>query len=279
MKKGRRLGGVLLWGIFLAVALSHFTPAIAQAKRDKSTRTAQLSRQLEKEFGIVALAKTDEHSPIVLENLLFLLRHAVPAGLRPGPGSLKFIFAYAGHDDRFDMGAYHEEAKAISVGGRLAYAEEKYGSADPRILATLAHELGHAYLFDRITPPELRALGEKLGGWGAAPSGSDDRSLRGPGFLVPHPDPRAKGNSITSRLAAKNIHEWFADAYAAAALLRLGEGGHLGEGWREKITKKARREGSSWVDYNLVSGDFRAWLESKAGAARMLASQIEPRKN
>jgi hypothetical protein len=261
----------LFFSIFLlaSAALGAGLRVRVNSPRENSRAGSALER-LREEFGLIALDKTDAHSSWVLESLLLLLREGIPPGLRPGEKSLRYVFAYAGHDDRYDKAAYHVEAKAISIGGLSTYPSAS-GANQPQILSTLAHELGHAFLFDRLAPAELRSLGESLGGWASAWRGKGAESLHGEAFFVAHPDPAGAGHSITSQLATKNVHEWFADAYAAAALLRLGEKGFLGENWRERLRVPPDRKGKNWVDYNRVQPGLLAWLEAKArpGLARL----------
>lgn len=215
-----------------------------------------LRRALEEEFGLKAEDKTDRHSPRVLHNLLLLLREGFPSGSMRSLSSLRSFYAYAGHDTRYDLAAYHEKEKAISIGGAAVWSGKE--ATDFLILSTLAHEIGHAWVFGKLSAPELARLGEEEGGWIKLP-GSE--GLKAEAFLAGHPNPAAAGLSITSKLASRNVHEWFADAFAAAAMHRLGEKGLLGENWKKKLRGKIGRH--SWVDYGRLQPGLRAKLEAQ----------------
>jgi hypothetical protein len=227
-------------------------------------------REALRELGVVALDKTDRHSPAVLANLVLLLRHGLPPGFLPALKNVRYLFAYAGHDAYYDLGAFHERARAISIGGTLAYPGE--GKApDMAILATLAHEIGHAFLLAKVSPTELREVSEKFGGWGAVfGAGAPPGNLHDAAFFAPRPGEPPKSErgrfSVCSQLSLKNVHEWFADAFAADALARLGRGGWLGAGWRSGLAHAPTRPGEFWTDYGQLSPAFARWLEEKIGA-------------
>lgn len=240
-----------------------------------------LKQQLFVQYGITAQDQTDEHSPVVLKNLLFLLKHAFPPGFVRGLGNFRFLYAYAGHDRLIDTGAFHADARAISIGGNSAYpAGAKDAGVDIQIIATLAHEIGHAFLLDKMSPGELRSVGEKFGGWApalsTAPSAPTELSFLSKAFFTLHPKYSAlllppsasaaeewKKINVCSRLAGKNIHEWFADAFAAVALQRLGAEGRLGKDWRSRIVTMPKNRREYWSDYNLVAPEFSDWLQQK----------------
>ena len=253
MRRIARLPAVLL-------ALSLFFPAPAgQAHaREKMPRAAQLAASLENEFGWTALDKTDAQSPRVLHNLLLLLREGFPRQALLSLKSLRSFYAYAGHDTRYDLAAFHEEEGAISIGGASVWkgAEE----TDLLLLSTLAHELGHAWVFGKMSAADLAALAREEGGWRLE---AGHGGLKAPSFLSRHTHPETPGLSLTSKLASRNVHEWYADAFAAAAMHRLGEKGLLGKDWRAKLKGKIGRR--SWVDYNRLEPRLRARLDAAVG--------------
>lgn len=167
------------------------------------------------------------------------------------------------------MAAFHPEAKAISVGGALAYSgPEEKNFPDVNLLATLAHEIGHAVAMGKLTPLELRKVGAEFGGWGPVFAENVPEDFYAKSYLTRHPlfaeaaqpgeDWQSKG--ICSQLALKNVHEWFADSFAGVVLQRLGAGGQLGTGWREKLVHKARGRRDFWTNYNFVPAGFVSWL-------------------
>jgi hypothetical protein len=257
---------------FLVISCFVVSRASFSGAANAAESLEQLRSEVRTEFGIVALDKTDKQSPAVLRNLLFLLRHAFPPGFARGLGNLHYLYAYAGHDGVYDLGAFHPEAKAISVGGALTYAG---GGIDPRLLATLAHELGHAFLLAKLTPRELRGIAEVYGGWDAraVSGGFYARDLFTPRKYWENAEREPVGDlarawrekSACSRLANRNIHEWFAEAFAARALQRLGERGFLGAGWRALLVAPPRHPREFWWDYNLLGAGFSSWLDARVG--------------
>src|SRR5437016_777549 len=90
------------------------------------------------------------------------------------------------------------------------------------------------------------------------------------GFFMPHPlrnilNPMSDlmANSITSQYSMTNIHEWFADAFAATALNDMGRSQLLGPRWQNLIIKNPRHVTRYWSNYNNVSSLFMNWLRSE----------------
>jgi hypothetical protein len=236
---------------------------------------ALLQEQLFHEFGLLAIDHTDEHSPVVLESILFLFRHAFPGSSVRNLGNLKYIYAFAGHDAHVDIAAYHFQAKAISVGGVSAYGRENAKGLRIDILESVAHEVGHAFLLDRMTPSELRGVSERFGGWASVFGTSFPLSFYAPVFFIPHPalGPAAtpparlmaKGRkfSLVSSYALHGVHEWFAEAFAAAILEGLGKAHLLGTDWKSRLVGFPRDRKDYWFNYNNVQAGFSSWLERK----------------
>ncbi|RYZ81589.1 MAG: hypothetical protein EOP04_23670, partial [Proteobacteria bacterium] len=137
--------------------------------------TRLLQKQLFQEFGIIAVELTDQHSTFVLQNFLYLLRNGLKKSTIRSLKSLKVIYAFAGHDDAMDIAAYHPGSQAVSVGGDSAYPSTPLVSPidfEPKIslLASLAHEIGHAYLLERVTAKELLRMSHKMGNWQRGPA-------------------------------------------------------------------------------------------------------------
>ncbi|MGZ3694966.1 MAG: hypothetical protein ACXWQO_12440 [Bdellovibrionota bacterium] len=258
-----------LWLLILVLAAinSQNTHAAAAVSRPFSVSPQE---QLSRKYGIKAVDQTDEHSPAVLQNFLFLLDQAFSPAFVRSLKNLQYIYAYAGHDQTYDIAAFHPGAMAISIGGKSTY--EKIGAVpDIFIITSLAHEMGHAFLLEKLSPSELRELSEKFGGWAPVFKGNSPADFYAKEFFTFHPSFGAGGelafgekkNCICSRLAKKNIHEWFAEAFAGTILNELGKKGALGKGWREKLATSPKSKGEYWTNYNLVSGGFSGWLEQK----------------
>ncbi len=257
----------------LHILISFFL-TFSSAFADSST----LSNQLEKEYGLVAINQTDTHATPVLHNLLVLLKNAFPQTMIRNLKNLRYVYAYAGHDNRYNLGAFHAEAKALSIGGKHAYPSEEE-KIDVKILSTLAHEIGHAFLLEKISAEELESIAKKFGGWLPVFGADRPTTIYSADFFKPHPRaPEArhhwagvvtkhaedwKKNNLCSRLATANVHEWFADAFAAVALQQLAASGILGKKWQQAIVLIPERKNEYWWNYNNISPEFSDWLQQK----------------
>ncbi len=241
-----------------------------------SSQALTPQQKLLRDYGVEALDQTDRHAPAVLESFYFLLKNAFTPEFVRGLRGLRYLYAYAGHDRLYDLAAYHPDAKAISIGGQSAYGDLR-GVPDVKVLMTLAHEMGHVYLLERVTLPELRDVGERFGGWGSVLSGAPLQSYYAKALFSRHPastrtdaegdasegDDERRRHSLCSGLALRNVHEWFADAFAAAMLRRLGQSGVLGPRWHEQVISRPKSRRMYWHNYHLVSEGFSAWLDTK----------------
>jgi hypothetical protein len=184
---------------------------------------------------------------------------------------LKYIYAYAGHDAEFDIAAFHPEARAISIGGLSSYPNELHSQAVfIKILSALAHEMGHDFLLRRMSPHELRKVSERFGGWGPIFT-KNPTSLYSSVFFEPYPALAETQNSsswvrkhnVASAYSLHNVHEWFAEAFAATIMNRLGEKNLFGHDWKSLFTHPPERQWDYWTNYNNVSADFTSWLNQK----------------
>jgi hypothetical protein len=255
---------MLTWKFWLLLAaMGQVAPCWAKSPAPETDRD-----RLFHTYGIEALDKTDVQSPFVLKHLVFLLDHAFSPAFMKSLGDFRYLFAYAGHDREVEMAAFHPEAKAISVGGTLAYPESAKHFPDVDLLATLAHEIGHAVALGKLTPMELRKVGAEFGGWAPVFAEPVPADFYAKPYLTRHPlfaeardeneDWRSKG--ICSQLALKNVHEWFADSFAGAVLQKMGAEGWLGTGWKARLVHRPEHHRGYWTNYNFVPAGFSAWL-------------------
>src|SRR4029077_5876655 len=112
-------------------------------------------KELFREFKILAIDHPDLHSPEVLKELLFLLRHGFPPGTMKDLKDIRYLFAFSGHDPQENSAAYHRVAHAISVGGIKSFNHPLPLAGRIHLLGTLAHEIGHAFVFENMSPGEL----------------------------------------------------------------------------------------------------------------------------
>jgi hypothetical protein len=243
-----------------------------------------IQAKLHKEFGIIAIDHTDKHAESTLEVLLLLLREGLTQKVRARLSSVKYVYAFLLHDPHVNIAAYHRQMNAISIGGEKSYGT---GPLDQTrkvaVLSSFAHEFGHAFIFDTMSPPELHSVGAQYGKWEAPPETETASSLFDRSFFRNHPFRKKarlktkeevakkefvsrevwRESSLVSEYATKNLHEWFADSFAAGIIHRLGEAGHLGETWRDHLVRFPRHPNGYWVNYNNLSPGFRTWLDTR----------------
>lgn len=257
----------------------------------------RVQREIYEKVGVLAVDHTDRHSLGVLEAFRDVAVRALSPGFEKKAPSLKYLYAFKGHDPRSDIAAYHREMKAISIGGISSWSEGPRSTEDRvRVLAALAHETGHAFLFDKMTPEELARTGSRFGNWSATPVAHfhDEKLLK-----KAHPFRKLAGllrgsrheahvfmsrsvwveSNIVSRYSTTNMHEWFADAFAADVLQRLGERGLIpaSDGDWKKSLALAPNGREWWANYNNVTPGFRLWMKSKLdSSARASVLTREP---
>lgn len=247
-------------------------------------KAGRVQGELYKRYGIIAINHTDIHSPLVLEALLLVMEKGIPPATLKSIHSLRYVYAFKGHDPQVNIAAYHRQAKAISIGGMNSYGDDELSSPlKIKVIAAFAHEVGHAFLFDRMSGGELKEIGTRFGRWKIPSSDEKETDLHSNTFFRGHPllrlarmgrlDSQAKSSfirkdlwrslNLTSQYAATNLHEWFAESFAASVLQKLGENGHLGEGWRDKLERLPEHSNGYWVNYNNLSEDFRRWIDAR----------------
>lgn len=213
---------------------------------------SETQEQLYSEFGIIAINHTDEHSTVVLNELLSLLRTGFAKNWIQNLKNLKYVYAFLGHDPEHRIAAYHWQAKALSIGGIHAYKGELSDQQKIELKAALAHEIGHAALLEKLSVGELAAAGRKFGGWGINPSPSP-LSFYAKIFFAPYSwGSDYKNNNIVSAYALTNIHEWFADSFAAYIINKLGQ-----------VLQFQNLKRKNWTDYGNLTTDYRHWLDTK----------------
>jgi hypothetical protein len=272
-------------------------------------KAGRLQAELFRRFNVLAVDHTDRHAPGALAALLTLYEKALPETTRAELNSVRYVYAFAGHDRVLNIAAYHRQAKALSIGGLGAYGtHEKEFDAETKLslFGSFAHEIGHAFLFDRMSAEELREVGTRFGNW-AEPETTDSTKTNVPinlsGFLDhrffrSHPlrelarttrkNPKDlefinrgiwRESNLVSEYATTNIHEWFADAFAAALMQKLGEQGELGTDWRERLARLPKQPGAYWVNYNNLTPSFRTWFDSRLAPARAPANDSGGKKS
>lgn len=184
-----------------------------------------------KRFEILAIEHTSDHSEHVLKDVYTLLLKTFPNKAPRWLKRVKHLYAFEKHDDEFDLAGFHYEAQAISIGGSLTYNKKLSSHKHQRLLSTIAHELGHAFLLEAINPREFQALGENFG-WKAVYGDKKLSSLYAEQFFRELPN-----STFFSDYASTNTHEWFAESFAESIL----------------ATGKAPKEFTTWLYARLYS--------------------------
>lgn len=212
----------------------------------------EVQEQIYNEFGIIAIDHTDDHSQVVLSELLNLLRTGFAKNWIKNLKNLKYVYAFLGHDPEHRIASYHWQARALSIGGVHIYRGELSADQKIELKAALAHEIGHAALLEKLSVGELAEAGKKFGGWGFS-SPPSPFSFYAKIFFAPYAwGSDYKKNNIVSSYALTNIHEWFADSFAAYIINKLGQ-----------VLQFQNVKRTNWTDYGNLTTDYRQWLDTK----------------
>lgn len=234
-------------------------PAHLIIDSQKRPETSILQERLFKEFRILVIDHTDEQSPVVLRELLYLLQKGFTKEFISGL-KINYIYAFAGHDPARNIAAYHWQARALSVGGTSSYPEDDIKPQEKTdLLSALAHEIGHAVLFEKLSANDLADISVRFSNWKKIKNSELNDLLFSPAFFEAFTF--KQGRNIVSQYALKNRHEWFAESLAASVLNNLGKSGALDENWRNTLRKTSSISSEFWVDYTKISDDFCEWFK------------------
>lgn len=206
---------------------SSSTKTVPLHLRDQRPDVRVLQDQLYSKYGILSVNHTDQQAPVVLEDLLFLMDHAYANTSVARLQNWRIIYAFQGHDAHRNIAAYHLTAKAISIGGASCYGiapHDQDGAVRQSVISTLAHEIGHAFLWENIKAPELEEIAKRFGPWSSTLGSEQAADLWSPLFFAALPE--SMRHDLPTHYAATNIHEWFADSFANATLESLAERGY-----------------------------------------------------
>lgn len=166
-------------------------------------------RRLWQDFGVVAIDHTDQNSSAVLKVFFAVLKLESFGHWRQRSKLFDRIYAFVSHRPGEKIAAYHPELRAISVPGRQSYIGEELKRGEERhLMAAVLHELGHALMWGTVSAPELVDQAHQLAKWRVTPS----LALSDPQLLTPFRGPALR---FVSAYARTNVHEWFAESFAA----------------------------------------------------------------
>lgn len=219
----------------------------------------RLQQQLYREFKIIAVDHTDEHTTSVLRELLFLLQKAYSKRFVSGLKNVRFVYAFAGHDHGGRMAAYHWQAQALSFGGKSVYPNAELSSqARLELLSAFAHEIGHAVLFEKMQAGQLADVSSHFSDWRKIKKNQLKADFFSPVFFEAFPN--KQGRNFVSQYAMVNRHEWFAESMTASVLNKLGTAGLLRADWKSALLKPGFNSLQYWADYTKISDDFLDWF-------------------
>ena len=128
-----------------------------------------------------------------------------------------------------------------------------------RINFTLAHEFGHAVLFEKLRAHDLADISIKYSEWSSLKKSEYNDSFFSPAFFEPLQ--LKKGKNIVSQYATINRHEWFAECFAANILNNLGQLGVLDKNWKNSLIKNTITAFEYTYDYTQITYDFSKWFK------------------
>ena len=121
------------------------------------------------------------------------------------------LYAFGHRGLNSEAAAYHPTAHAISIPGKRGLGINRLSKIQKcKFVSSILHELGHALLFEIVTADELREKAIQLGRWNL-PTLSDG-DIWSTIFFGPTNGPQEE---FVSEYAQTNVHEWFAESFAA----------------------------------------------------------------
>ncbi len=178
-------------------------PSHLLLSKERSSRLNQLQDQIYKKCHVLAVNHTDRHSAKMLDLFLTVCKPALGA-FRNGAHNF-ILYAFSSHATKGDIVAsFYAESNFMSIGGKAFTIKN-----DETTKLTIAHEIGHYFTFNYLTPTELAIAAARFGHWNV--DSHNSHSFFDSQFLKP-----AEGGTgfFPTLYARTNIHEWFSEIYA-----------------------------------------------------------------
>lgn len=183
--------------------LEGYLPSHLQLSVKKSSRLNQLQEKIYSTCNVLAINHTDTHSERVLETFLEVCKPALSA-FKSKPYNF-VLYAFSSHSIKGDIiAAFHAESNFMSIGGSLFALKDI-----EKIKMTMAHEIGHYFTFNYLTPKELALAAARFGHWDI--DSDTSTSFFDPEFLKPS---QKTSGFFPTLYARTNIHEWFSEVFA-----------------------------------------------------------------
>ncbi len=174
-----------------------------------------LQNKIWEECGVLALNYTDSHSVDNLQDFLKVCRHSMKTLKGKNRGLL--LYAFSSHTYTNPASAsFYPELNAMSIRG-TSY-EKEYGAGKDSVARTIAHELGHFFIFNFMTPAELKFAACEFGLW---TNKNQTSTSFFDSFFLQTPKSTDKGYA-PSDYARTNVHEWFSEVFAEFLIKRIG---------------------------------------------------------
>lgn len=171
-----------------------------------------LQRKVKSDFGILIVDHSDTHHLEVMKLINKTFQITSISNILKKSKQIKIIYAMRGRNPDAKIAAYHPSAQAISLPGVHRYDHALSVKEQCQLMAALIHEIGHAYLFEHITVEELTSIASTYGQW-KIPRFSRI-TLMDKVFQQKLFNKKSQENCV-SDYAEENIHEWFAENFAA----------------------------------------------------------------
>jgi len=237
--------------------------------------------RLWRDQGILAINHTDEHLPDALGIIYATLQLKSIRNWQHATRGLNVIYAFGERNSALAVAAYHPTAHAISIPGKIGFESKNLSPLHKcKFVSSVLHELGHALLFGTVTSSELRDNAIRLGGWDLP-----ERMERGVLSPILFDSTHHENTKFVSDYAGTNVHEWFAESFAAymwekeslgSKYCHIFKGKHIAtrlKDWFDLLLLRAQFTDQGWDKLTrlplLFSHNIRTWY--KIGPA-----QIEP---
>lgn len=170
--------------------------------------TFEWQKKIQKSIGIIVVNHTDDHHPDVLKTF-FEVTKMFPFKKIFKKGAPKVLYAMKGRNPFGQIASYHPSANAIALPGKSSYGKSLSRSEICHLTSAIIHEIGHFYLINNIHAAELIRIANGYGSWNFIDLSVND--IWDKKFHGPYGGPL----EFVSIYATTNVHEWFAEHFAA----------------------------------------------------------------
>lgn len=185
-------------------------PPHLKLRAEEASPLNRVQKELFDRCGVLAVNHTDSHSLSTLNALLKVCERFFGKRMKKlGP---LVVYAFAGHTviDP-SVASFFPQLNFMSLGGESV---RSHLLSERNVISTLAHELGHYFLFNQIETEELVELARTYGRWNISKI-DGKRSKFDPELMTPAP--RGSSGFFPSEYSKVNVHEWFSEIFSIYA--------------------------------------------------------------